>query len=268
MRDQAICPTAAEACQSSSFKAPGGRPSTERPKATAPEDTTSTSAPRRCSAARSSARPCSQALLASPRARSTSSEEPTFTTMRLNCSSLGRHDVAGHHRTHGRHSGCGDFWRTSCRRASMMLRKERSTSVTPSPAMADILNGARGFSPSASGGPALRIGALQPLDLLSSASRRRPRRSWTRRRSLAFRRGHGHRLRVRRAPPCRPCRHVRRWRRPDAAARRQRSTWPRKRSPRPRPSCAPSIRPGISASTNSFSSSATTPRLGCSVVKG
>ena len=32
---------------------------------------------------------------------------------------------------------------------------------------------------------------------------------------------------------------------------RQRSTWPRKRSPSPAPSCAPSIRPGMSASTNS-----------------
>ena len=31
----------------------------------------------------------------------------------------------------------------------------------------------------------------------------------------------------------------------------QRSTWPRKRSPSPAPSCAPSIRPGMSASTNS-----------------
>ena len=36
----------------------------------------------------------------------------------------------------------------------------------------------------------------------------------------------------------------------------QRSTWPRKRSPRPAPSCAPSIRPGMSASTNSVSSHA------------
>ena len=34
----------------------------------------------------------------------------------------------------------------------------------------------------------------------------------------------------------------------------QRSTWPRKRSPRPWPSCAPSIRPGMSASTKSRSS--------------
>ena len=49
----------------------------------------------------------------------------------------------------------------------------------------------------------------------------------------------------------------------------QRSTWPRKRSPSPAPSCAPSIRPGMSARTNSsVAFSRTTPSCGCSVVKG
>ena len=36
----------------------------------------------------------------------------------------------------------------------------------------------------------------------------------------------------------------------------------------PAPSCAPSIRPGMSASTKSLSPARTTPRLGCSVVNG
>ncbi len=47
-----------------------------------------------------------------------------------------------------------------------------------------------------------------------------------------------------------------------------RSTWPRKRVPRPAPSCAPSIKPGISARTKSTSPARMTPRLGCKVVKG
>ena len=46
------------------------------------------------------------------------------------------------------------------------------------------------------------------------------------------------------------------------------STWPRKRVPRPAPSDAPSIRPGMSASTKSTLPARTTPRFGCSVVKG
>jgi hypothetical protein len=36
----------------------------------------------------------------------------------------------------------------------------------------------------------------------------------------------------------------------------------------PAPSCAPSMRPGMSASTNSRFAILTTPRFGCSVVKG
>ena len=48
-----------------------------------------------------------------------------------------------------------------------------------------------------------------------------------------------------------------------------RSTCPRKRVPSPRPSLAPSIRPGMSASTNrSPADRSTMPRLGASVVKG
>ena len=50
---------------------------------------------------------------------------------------------------------------------------------------------------------------------------------------------------------------------------RARSTWRRNWWPRPRPSLAPSIRPGRSATTNSVSSSSrTTPRFGSSVVNG
>ena len=47
MRASAIWPTAAAAWLSSSFSAPAESPSTERPSAIAPEETTSTSAPRR-----------------------------------------------------------------------------------------------------------------------------------------------------------------------------------------------------------------------------
>ena len=50
MRASAIWPTAAAAWLSSSFSGPPGRPSTLRPSATEPEETTSTSAPRLCSA--------------------------------------------------------------------------------------------------------------------------------------------------------------------------------------------------------------------------
>ena len=46
MRASAICPTAAAAWLSSSFRSPSGRPSTVRPSAIEPEETTSTSAPR------------------------------------------------------------------------------------------------------------------------------------------------------------------------------------------------------------------------------
>ena len=76
-----------------------------------------------------------------------------------------------------------------------------------------------------------------------------------------------HLVEARRSPACRPARAIglelargwscRRRRRPPAVpstrwiSTPQRSTWPRKRSPRPAPSWAPSIRPGMSASTNS-----------------
>jgi fumarylpyruvate hydrolase len=48
---------------------------------------------------------------------------------------------------------------------------------------------------------------------------------------------------------------------------RQRSIWPRKRSPMPTPSAAPAMRPGISAITSSWPLWATTPSCGFSVVK-
>ncbi|CSB68246.1 Uncharacterised protein [Vibrio cholerae] len=50
---------------------------------------------------------------------------------------------------------------------------------------------------------------------------------------------------------------------------RQRSRCLRKRIPKPAPSAAPSIKPGMSATTKLFSGSTlTTPRLGTSVVNG
>ena len=51
-------------------------------------------------------------------------------------------------------------------------------------------------------------------------------------------------------------------------SRRQRSTWRRKSCPRPMPSLAPSIRPGMSAQTKlAPSATDTTPSVGTSVVK-
>ncbi|CFW37456.1 Uncharacterised protein [Bordetella pertussis] len=50
---------------------------------------------------------------------------------------------------------------------------------------------------------------------------------------------------------------------------RVRARWRRNRWPRPAPSEAPSIRPGMSATTKLREGEVrTTPRLGCSVVKG
>ena len=49
---------------------------------------------------------------------------------------------------------------------------------------------------------------------------------------------------------------------------RARSMWRRNWWPRPRPSLAPSMRPGMSATTNSASSVRTTPRFGSRVVNG
>ena len=48
----------------------------------------------------------------------------------------------------------------------------------------------------------------------------------------------------------------------------QRSTWRRKSWPRPRPSLAPSMRPGTSATVYVVPPAVTTPRLGTSVVNG
>ena len=57
-----------------------------RPSAIAPDETTITSAPRPCSAAMSATSASSHSCLSAPRARSTSSDEPTLTTMRWNFS--------------------------------------------------------------------------------------------------------------------------------------------------------------------------------------
>ena len=67
---------------SSSLSAPAGSLSTARPSAIAPDDTTSTSPLSLCSAAMSAASESSQSRLSAPAEESTSSEEPTFTTMR------------------------------------------------------------------------------------------------------------------------------------------------------------------------------------------
>ena len=48
----------------------------------------------------------------------------------------------------------------------------------------------------------------------------------------------------------------------------QRSMWRKKSCPRPRPSLAPSISPGTSATVKVVSPAVTTPRFGTSVVKG
>ena len=81
--ERALCPIAAEAWLSSSFSAPFRSPAIVRPSAIAPEDTTSTLAPRACRAAMSEASALSQACLTAPSAASTKSEEPTLMTMRL-----------------------------------------------------------------------------------------------------------------------------------------------------------------------------------------
>src|ERR1700722_7994672 len=85
----AICPIAAEAWLSSSLSAPLGSPAIVRPSAIAPDDTTTTLAPRSCSAAMSEASASSHTRLTAPRTPSTRSDEPTLTTMRLNRSREG-----------------------------------------------------------------------------------------------------------------------------------------------------------------------------------
>src|SRR5271156_2554086 len=85
----AICPIAAEAWLSSSLRALLGSLAIVRPSAIAPEDTTTTLAPRLWSAAMSEASASSHTRLTAPRTPSTRSDEPTLTTMRLNRSREG-----------------------------------------------------------------------------------------------------------------------------------------------------------------------------------
>src|ERR1700721_785620 len=85
----AICPIAAEAWLSSSLRALLGSLAIVRPSAIAPEDTTTTLAPRLGGAARSEASASSHTRLTAPRTPSTRSDEPTLTTMRLNRSREG-----------------------------------------------------------------------------------------------------------------------------------------------------------------------------------
>src|SRR5215470_3406339 len=82
VRASAIWPTAAAAWLSSSLSAPGTSLRRLRPSAMAPDDTTSTSRPSPCRPARSSVSDVSHASLSAPARESTSSEEPTLTTMR------------------------------------------------------------------------------------------------------------------------------------------------------------------------------------------
>src|ERR1700733_14261070 len=85
----AICPIAAEAWLSSSLRALLGSLAIVRPSAIAPEDTTTTLAPRLWSAAMSEASASSHTRLTAPRMPPTRSDEPTLTTMRLNRSREG-----------------------------------------------------------------------------------------------------------------------------------------------------------------------------------
>ena len=125
IRASAICPTAAAAWLSSSFSAPAGSPSTVRPSAMAPDETTSTSTPRACSSAISSASAASQAWLSRPVARSTRSAEPTLRTTRRNAVKA---------RAHGCHSSCTSATGSAAARASSITpRSACSTSWTPSP---------------------------------------------------------------------------------------------------------------------------------------
>ena len=73
------CPTAAAACACSRDNPPGGKPSSLRPRAMAPEDTTATRFPTAFKAAMSSARLSSQSPRTSPASGSTKSAEPTLT---------------------------------------------------------------------------------------------------------------------------------------------------------------------------------------------
>ena len=82
VRASAIWPTAAAAWLSSSLSGPFGSLSTERPSAIAPEETTMMSRLSLCSRAMSAASETSHASFSRPAAASTSSDEPTLTTMR------------------------------------------------------------------------------------------------------------------------------------------------------------------------------------------
>ena len=125
IRASAICPTAAAAWLSSSCSAPAGRPSTVRPSAMAPDETTSTSTPRACSSAMSSASAASQAWLSRPFARSTRSAEPTLRTTRRNAERLGLKGAIP--------LALRRPVRLAARASSITPRSACSTSCTPSP---------------------------------------------------------------------------------------------------------------------------------------
>ena len=202
----------------------------------------------------SSASAASQAWFSRPRARSTSSAEPTFTTMRRNWPSSA--SVAVMHGSLQRGSRRCFGLRASRGRRST-ASSARSASGTPWPEARGQHQRRRASARALEAGDLLlqgfgieRVGLRQrdDLGLLVEA--------------VAIG------LELARARACRPCRHARSSPSTRCSSTRQRSTWPRKRSPRPAPSCAPSIRPGMSASTNSRPSARTTPRPGCSVVNG
>src|SRR3984885_9671546 len=89
VRANAICPTAAAAWLSSSLSGPDGSLSTARPSAIAPDETIRRSRPSRCNAARSALNDASHVSRSPPARRSTSKEDPTFTTTRRKSASVG-----------------------------------------------------------------------------------------------------------------------------------------------------------------------------------
>ena len=164
VRASAIWPTAAAACESSSFSGPRGSFSTARPSAIAPDDTTRMSRFSLCSCAMSSASEASQSSCTRPAAESTSSDEPTLMTMRRKSVRRGvLRDIGGLARPDLSHKA-GELaimdarprlaLAVAARSPSITLISARSTSGTPAPRRAGQHQ--RRF---------LR-GALQPRDLL------------------------------------------------------------------------------------------------------
>src|SRR5580704_5197553 len=89
VRASAIWPTAAAAWLSSSLMGPAGSLSTARPSAIAPEETTRTSRLSRWNSAKSAVNDASHDSRSRPARRSTSKDEPTFTTTRRKSASAG-----------------------------------------------------------------------------------------------------------------------------------------------------------------------------------